>query len=361
MSQIAVSSAPLRAFEGMLHTEAQKIMSALAASTVQFGKAVTYSPTVSVSDLPMSVQHYASGGVFAGIAAADVSVETIPNASYGGYLALAAVPVLRRGTVWVKTEDEVDDLSKSVFVKSTNPSGTSATVTDTTTYPVTTQAGLTEKVTVSGVAEQTVTFSTAIDIGNVTDTTSYPVSDQDTLTEKVTIDGGSEQTVTFAGTTTSNAHVATQMDAQLAGCSVAVVGGQVVITSDTTGPTSSVAIGTGTAGLTWGTPATVNTATGIAAEMNSQLTDCSVAVNTGQVEITTDASGATVTVAIGTGTAGLTWDTPVAGTGSTLVLGSFRATSGTGFIDLGAIASVSWIRGATIGGDYFGLLEINLP
>jgi hypothetical protein len=95
--------------------------------------------------------------------------------------------------------------------------------------------------------------------------------------------------------------------------------------------------------------------------MNAQLTDCSVAVDSGQVKITTDASGATATVAIGTGTATLTWDTPVAGTGSTLALGSFRATSGTGFIDLGAIAAVKWVGSDTIGGEYFGLLEINLP
>lgn len=361
MSQTTVNNENPRAYEGMLHTRPEKTMSALAASTVQFGKAVTRSATVGINSFPPLVRQYTSGEVFEGIAWADASIETIPNVSYGGYLAETTVNVLRKGTLWVKSEDEVDDLSKSVFVKSTNPSGTPATVTDTTSYPVATQASKTEKVTISGVAEQTVTFTTAIDIGNVTDTTSYPVADQDTNTEKVTIDGGSEQTVTFSGTTTSATHVATQMDAQLTGCSVAVVGGQVVITSDTTGPTSSVAIGTGTAALTWGTPATVNTAAGIAAEMNAQLTDCSVAVDTGQVKITTDASGATVTVAIGTGTADLTWDTPVAGTGSTLTLGSFRATSATGFIDLGAIASVRWIGSDTIGGEYYGLLEINLP
>lgn len=87
-----------------------------------------------------------------------------------------------------------------------------------------------------------------------TDTTSYPVADQDGLTEKVTIDSGAEQTVTFSGATTTASSVATQMDAQLTGCSVAVVAGQVVITTDTRGSASSVAIGAGTGALVWATP-----------------------------------------------------------------------------------------------------------
>lgn len=90
--------------------------------------------------------------------------------------------------------------------------------------------------------------------GSVTDTTTYPVADQDTKTEKVTIDGGAEQTVTFSGAHTTALQIAASMNAQLTGCSVNVVGGQVKITSDSTGTSSSVAIGTGTADLTWGTP-----------------------------------------------------------------------------------------------------------
>jgi hypothetical protein len=90
--------------------------------------------------------------------------------------------------------------------------------------------------------------------GTVTDTTTYPVADQDTLTEKVTVDGGSEQTVTFAGATTTAAQVAAQMGAQLTGVTVEVAAGQVKITSNTTGLSSTVAIGTGTCGLTWAAP-----------------------------------------------------------------------------------------------------------
>lgn len=90
--------------------------------------------------------------------------------------------------------------------------------------------------------------------GTITDTTTYPVADQDGLTEKVTIDGGTEQTVTFSGAHTTAVQIAASMDAQLTGCSVAVVGGQVVITSDSTGAGSSVAIGTGTCALAWDAP-----------------------------------------------------------------------------------------------------------
>lgn len=95
----------------------------------------------------------------------------------------------------------------------------------------------------------------------VTDTTTYAVTDQDTKTEKVTITDGSggtwdgvEQTVTFAGAHTTAAAIAASMNDQLDGCSVAVVGGQVKITTDATGKSVTVAIGTGTADLTWDTP-----------------------------------------------------------------------------------------------------------
>jgi hypothetical protein len=99
--------------------------------------------------------------------------------------------------------------------------------------------------------DATITQTTA---ATVTDTTTYPVADQDTNTEKVTIDGGSEQTVTFDITVTTAEHVKAQFNAQLTGCTTDVVGGQVVITSNTFGAGSSVAIGTGTTALTWGTP-----------------------------------------------------------------------------------------------------------
>ena len=194
-------------------------------------------------------------------------------------------------------------------------SATAGSVTDTTSYPVATQATKTEKVTVDGGTEQTVTFTTAINKGTITDTTSYPVTDQDGLTSLITIDGGSQQTVTFSGVTTSNVHVQSQMDAQLTDCKVTVVGGQVVVTSDLTGATSAVVAAAGTGGLTWAAAVVTNDAAGVAGQMGAQLTGCKVGVVAGQVKVTSDTVGVDSSVAIGTGTATLAWATAVAGTG----------------------------------------------
>jgi hypothetical protein len=90
----------------------------------------------------------------------------------------------------------------------------------------------------------------------ITDTTTYPVADQDGLTSIITITGGPydgvAQTVTFSGTTTANTDVASQMNAQLDGCSVEVSGGQVKITTDGAGTGFDLAAAAGTGGLTWG-------------------------------------------------------------------------------------------------------------
>jgi hypothetical protein len=109
-----------------------------------------------------------------------------------------------------------------------------------------------------------VTFDAAA--ADVTDTTTYPCSDQDGLTEKVTIDGGEEQTVTFSGATTTLAAVVLQMNAQLKYCRVEDVGSQVKITTDKKGTGASVAIGTGTCTLSWGTP---NAGTGDVADIDA--------------------------------------------------------------------------------------------
>lgn len=96
---------------------------------------------------------------------------------------------------------------------------------------------------------------------SITDTTTYAVTDQDGLTSIVTLTDGSgeawdgvAQTVTFSGATTTALQVAAQMNDQLAGCSVVVTGGQVVITSDLTGSGITLAVAAGTGDLTWDTP-----------------------------------------------------------------------------------------------------------
>ena len=101
--------------------------------------------------------------------------------------------------------------------------------------------------------DETLTFG-ALVAGSITDTTTYAVTDQDGLTEKFSIDGGATQTVTFAGATTTALQVAAQINDGLVGASATVTGGQVVVTSDLTGDQSSVAIvAGGTGGLTWDT------------------------------------------------------------------------------------------------------------
>lgn len=195
--------------------------------------------------------------------------------------------------------------------------GTSGSVTDTTTYPVDAQAGNTLIASVDGGDEQTVTFTTAISRGRAVTTNTWPLTTQNGLTEIVTIDGGSPQTVTFSGAITLATEIAAQLDAQLSGATASVVGGQAVIYSNSKGPSSSVAIGTGTCDLTWGTPDTCNYADDVAAEINEQIVGASASVDSGQSVITSDSSGLASSVAINEddSTSDLTWDDPVAGTG----------------------------------------------
>ena len=120
------------------------------------------------------------------------------------------------------------------------------------TGPYNLNAGDTAVIDVDNAGNATATWDAAA--GTVTDTTSYPVADQDGKTEKVTIDGGAEQTVTFSEAHTTAAAIAASMNSQLVGASVSVVGGQVKISSDKQGTDSTVEIGTGTCDLTWDTP-----------------------------------------------------------------------------------------------------------
>jgi len=121
--------------------------------------------------------------------------------------------------------------------------------------------------------------------GAVTDTTGYPCADQDGLTVKVTIDGGAEQMVTFIGVHTSVAAIVASMDTQLTGCAVTEVGGQVVITSDTKGTSSSVEIGAGTSALTWGTPVD-GTGDSAAGEVTWIATSLVEGIDTGEFKFT---------------------------------------------------------------------------
>lgn len=274
--QTVVNDEPVLAYEGMLFDRPERIETGNAAELIYFGKAVSVLKSTAIDAIPRLVRGYTSGEVLAGIAIADPTVERLASptgvangAAHGAFLANSQIPMLRKGRIWVHSADAISDTTRSVFIKNADSTGTAATITD---------------------------------------TTSYPVADQDGKTSVVTISGYAAQTVTFAGATTTAAGVASQMNAQLKGCSVAVVGGQ--------------------------------------------------------VKITTDAVGSTVTIAASAGTGALTWDTPVAGTGAVAILaenarGSFRATTASGYTEV--TTGLSWLRGATVGGKYYGLLEVNLP
>jgi hypothetical protein len=92
----------------------------------------------------------------------------------------------------------------------------------------------------------------------ITDTTTYAVADQDGLTSVITIVGDADnadaQTVTFSGATTTALQVAAQINDQCKGLSAVVTGGQVVLTTDKVGADISISVAAGTGALTWDTP-----------------------------------------------------------------------------------------------------------
>jgi len=109
---------------------------------------------------------------------------------------------------------------------------------------------------VDNVGNATATFDAAG--ATITDTTTYACADQDTLTMTITITGGQYdgevQTITFARTTTTALLVAQGINDQALGCKAEVVGGQVKLTTDNKGTGAAIACGAGTGGLTWDTP-----------------------------------------------------------------------------------------------------------
>lgn len=103
------------------------------------------------------------------------------------------------------------------------------------------------------------TFSSSVTgtAATITDTTTYAVTDQVGLTSVVTIVGDPDnvgpQTVTF-GTATTALLIAADMNNQVKGASFDVVGSQVKLTTDKVGADISVSVAAGTGGLTWDTP-----------------------------------------------------------------------------------------------------------
>ncbi len=200
---------------------------------------------------------------------------------------------------------------------------TSAAVTSVGTQNFTLANGQTLLVSIDGAGATTVTFNATAGHQD-TNVGAWPIADQDGLTLILTVDGGSAQTVTFAGVAGvySAAEYAAQVNAGITGASADASTGQVVITSDTQGTGSAIAITGGTSAATWaaavaGTGDCVNiaaiTGTEIATVIDADLNpDTSTTVNgTGTLTIETvdTGSGATIQVTGGTANTALAFDT----------------------------------------------------
>lgn len=152
--------------------------------------------------------------------------------------------------------------------------------------------GYTLVINTNAAGNETATFDAAA--ATITDTTTYDVTDQDGKTMTVTLTGGEwdgeVQTVTFSGATTTAAAVASQMNDQLDGCSVAVVGGQVKITHDGAGTGMDIATGAGTGDLTWGAS---TAGTGDVADINAvTATEVKTVVEADTTDLTVTVTGA---------------------------------------------------------------------
>lgn len=139
MSQTAVTNEPAQAYEGKLHTgiSESQIMSRLASEIIYFGKGVVpYDDDEIVVGDQRVILPAATGdpAKFLGVAIADPSLERLRDptdpavaAPYGAYVQYQAVQVLRKGQIWVVSEDAVDDLTKGVWMRFQNESATPPT------------------------------------------------------------------------------------------------------------------------------------------------------------------------------------------------------------------------------------------
>ncbi len=141
MSQTVVNNEFDEAYGGKLHNSIAfptTLVTGLAAEEIIFGKAV--SSVATDVDLPVTVNGFTNGQVFQGVAIADPSVETVSGDAFGSYKDEEAVPVIRKGRLWVVSAVAITNLlTDLVFVRSANQGGfpngargsfTNATTTD---------------------------------------------------------------------------------------------------------------------------------------------------------------------------------------------------------------------------------------
>lgn len=119
--QLAYNNFPDQAREGFLvdTSPVRDIVSRLAEVVIPFGKFVvaTIGQSEDLVKLPTAATDISVAGLGAGVAIADTSKETPDGATRGEFAIDDAVPVIRKGRIWVLAEDEVTDLDKPVFVR----------------------------------------------------------------------------------------------------------------------------------------------------------------------------------------------------------------------------------------------------
>ena len=126
MSQTTVNDYPNAVFEGMAdHIAPGGVISALCRSEgILVGKAGgRRDGDVDMGDNGLGgqqVEGFAAANAadnLIGIAMYAPQIETDPAKAYLDYVDGDAVPLLKRGRIWVTSADAVDDLTKSVFVR----------------------------------------------------------------------------------------------------------------------------------------------------------------------------------------------------------------------------------------------------
>lgn len=127
MSQTAYTDFPEQAREGFpADVGLRDIVSRIAEVEIKFGKLVvaTVGQSEDLAKVPTATGDISTVGLVHGVAMADTSIETADGATYGSFPVDAAVPVIRKGRIWVLAEDEVTDVDAAVFVRHAVPGAT---------------------------------------------------------------------------------------------------------------------------------------------------------------------------------------------------------------------------------------------
>jgi hypothetical protein len=128
MSQTVVNDAPGQAYAGKVQYSGQyptTQVSRIAGELIYFGKLVVVTgaqltPGDQSVTLPTSAAEALLAAKAGGVSMADPSVEAIPGAAYGAFVDESVLPVMRKGALWVQTEQAITDLANGVFVRVAN-------------------------------------------------------------------------------------------------------------------------------------------------------------------------------------------------------------------------------------------------